>query len=51
VSLPCKDLSMVNSLFLIFSADRLADLRDCSAFATFLRLRARICCVDFLAFC
>ena len=42
---------IVNSLFFVFSADILAERRVCSAFATFLRLRARICLTDFLAFC
>ena len=51
VSLPVKALSIVNSFFLVFSAEILAERRDCSALATFLRLRARICLTDFLAFC
>ena len=50
-SLPSSALLIVNSFFLVFSADILAERRVCSAFATFLRVRARICLTDFLAFC
>ena len=51
VSLPVNALSIVNSLFFVFYADILAERSVCFAFATFLRVRARICLTDFLAFC
>ena len=46
VSFPVNALSIVNSFFFVFSADILAERSVCSAFATFLRVRARICLTD-----